>query len=60
MGLKMLVLGDFGDPAGAQKSTKNGPGTEKVRPKTAPEPIFLRVLVPLSFGVDLGIDFWKV
>ena len=40
MGVKILVLGDFWDPAGTQKSTKNGPGAETVRPKTAPEPIF--------------------
>ena len=40
MGMKILVFGDFWDPAGAPKSIKNGPGTEKVVPKTAPEPIF--------------------
>ena len=31
------VLGGFWDPAGTLKSTKNGPGSEKVRPETAPE-----------------------
>ena len=37
--VKFALLGSFWDPAGAQKSTKNGPGAEKVRPQTAPEPI---------------------
>ena len=31
----------FWDPAGTQKSTKNGPGAEEVRPETAPEAIFV-------------------
>ena len=35
------VLGRFWDPAGTLKSTKNGPGSEKVRPETAPEAIFV-------------------
>ena len=34
------VLGRFWDPAESPKSTKNGPGSEKVRPETAPEPFF--------------------
>ena len=38
--VKIPVLGDFWDPAGAPKSVKNGPGIEKVRPQTVPEPIF--------------------
>ena len=34
-------MGRFWDPAGSPKSTKNGPGSEKVRPETAPEAIFV-------------------
>ena len=34
------VLGRFWDPAGTPKSTKNGPGAEKVRPEAAPKAIF--------------------
>ena len=41
MGMKMPLFRDFRDPAGARKSTKNGPGTEKVRPETAPGAIFV-------------------
>ena len=36
-----LVLAPFWVPAGSPKSTKNRPGTEKVRPETAPEAIFV-------------------
>ena len=39
--LQGTVLGRFWDPAGTLKSTKNGPGSEKVRPETAPEAIFV-------------------
>ena len=35
------VLAPFWAPAGSPKSTKNEPGTEKVRPETAPEVIFV-------------------
>ena len=38
--MKVGVFGDFWDPAGAEKSTKNGPAAEKVGPETVPEPIF--------------------
>ena len=38
--MKIEVFGDFWDPAGTQKSTKNQPGAEKVPPETAPEAIF--------------------
>ena len=38
--VKKLAFGDFWDPAGAEKSTKNGPAAEKVGPETVPEPIF--------------------
>ena len=34
-------MGRFWDPAGTLKSTKNGRGSEKVRPETAPEAIFV-------------------
>ena len=54
------VLGRFWDPAGSPKSTKNGPGSEKVRPETAPEAFFCRVWLPVPFGVALRTDFWKV
>ena len=40
MGVKIAVFCDFGDPAGAEKSTKNGPAAGKVGPETVPEPIF--------------------
>ena len=60
MGMKIAVFGDFWDPAGTEKSTKNGPAAGKVGPETVPEPIFLRFLAPLSFGVGLGTDFWRV
>ena len=36
-----LVLAIFWVPAGSPKSTKNEPGSEKVRPETAPEVIFV-------------------
>ena len=36
-----MVLASFWDPAGRQKSTKNGPGAEQVRPEMAPEAIFV-------------------
>ena len=39
--LRGWVLGRFWDPAGIPKSTKNGPGDEKVRPETVPEAIFV-------------------
>ena len=38
--MKIEVFGDFWDPAGAEKSTKNGPAAEKMGSETAPEPIF--------------------
>ena len=38
--VKFTLFGSFWDPAGAPKSTKNGPGAEKVRPETVPETIF--------------------
>ena len=38
--MKIEVFGDFWDPAGTQKSTKNQPGAEKVPPETAQEAIF--------------------
>ena len=41
MRMKIPLLCDFRRPAGAQKSTKNEPGTEKVRPEAAPEAIFV-------------------
>ena len=34
------VLAPFWGPAGSPKSTKNGPGDEKVRPEAPPEAIF--------------------
>ena len=40
MGMKIAVFGDFWDPAGTEKSTKNGPAAGKVGPETVPEPIF--------------------
>ena len=39
--LQRVVLASFWDPAGRQKSTKNGPGAEQVRPEMAPEAIFV-------------------
>jgi len=36
-----LVLAIFWIPAGSLKSTKNEPGSEKVRPEAAPEAIFV-------------------
>ena len=59
--VKFALLGSFLDPAGAPKSTKNGPGAEKVCPETAPEPIFCvfsrrcrseAVLEPIFGGSD--------
>ena len=38
--VEFALLGSLSDPAGTPKSTKNGPGAEKVRPETAPEAIF--------------------
>ena len=38
---KGSTFGDFGGPAGSPKSTKNGSGTEKVRPETSPEAFFV-------------------
>ena len=40
MTLKISILGSFWDPAGTQKSTKNGPAAEKVMPEPVPEPFF--------------------
>ena len=40
MGMKIAVFGDFWDPAGTEKSTKNGPAAGKVGPETVPDPIF--------------------
>ena len=57
----VTILGRSWDPAGSPKSTKNEPGSEKVRPEAAPEAIFVTFSCrcrsePLSGSIFGGPD----
>ena len=59
MGVKILNFGDFWAPAGAKIDQKRARDRKSASEDDAGTD-FLRFLAPLSFGVGLGTDFWRV